>query len=387
MWLEPATGHLCPRHSCGAAGGLHWMCWSCCWRQGWCCATSGAGAQVRARFAQARKLLSCTRSQAAPQHADVGPMPAAAAASAAAVAATVTCASCGWHMPLPTVFAMPSHAPCCTPVAGVSEVGFRFLLRDTYHQLWLLLRQYISFTEKSSGERSGEGWRVGPAGRGWNGLTGVCASAFAAAQHQLACQVGHRRTQQLLAERLLRPVPWPGTLLSTPPPVLQGRSCPPPSASCCSWARRGSARSTLPAFRPWSRRSPRTWRSWACCCPSRQVRRPWLASETGHGQPGAACGMCALPFIHTMPSSAQRPSAAAAAPGGSLWLHPTRLASLLAAKPSGGRSSGEGFIIVETNYRWVRGRWCAYATCCLAPGSLPVENPGPHAAPMQHQRC
>lgn len=33
--------------------------------------------------------------------------------------------------------------------AGVSEAGFRFLLLDTYNQLWLLLRQYITSMERS----------------------------------------------------------------------------------------------------------------------------------------------------------------------------------------------------------------------------------------------
>ena len=31
----------------------------------------------------------------------------------------------------------------------MSEGGFRFLLMDTYNQLWLLLRQYIASLERS----------------------------------------------------------------------------------------------------------------------------------------------------------------------------------------------------------------------------------------------
>ncbi|GAB4822210.1 hypothetical protein N2152v2_009256, partial [Parachlorella kessleri] len=37
--------------------------------------------------------------------------------------------------------------------------------------------------------------------------------------------------------------------------------------------------------------------------------------------------------------------------GGSLWLQPTKLASLLAAKSGAGASAADGFVIVETNYR------------------------------------
>ncbi len=39
------------------------------------------------------------------------------------------------------------------------------------------------------------------------------------------------------------------------------------------------------------------------------------------------------------------------AAGGSLWLQPTKLASLLAAKSGAGASAADGFVIVETNYR------------------------------------
>lgn len=33
----------------------------------------------------------------------------------------------------------------------VTEAGFRFLLLDTYTQLWALLREYISMAERDSG--------------------------------------------------------------------------------------------------------------------------------------------------------------------------------------------------------------------------------------------
>lgn len=34
---------------------------------------------------------------------------------------------------------------------GLTDPGFHFLLRDTYNQLWLLIRQYITSAEKRSG--------------------------------------------------------------------------------------------------------------------------------------------------------------------------------------------------------------------------------------------
>ena len=34
---------------------------------------------------------------------------------------------------------------------AISESGFQFLLLDTYHQLWLLLREYIAGAERRNG--------------------------------------------------------------------------------------------------------------------------------------------------------------------------------------------------------------------------------------------
>ncbi len=45
---------------------------------------------------------------------------------------------------------LSSPPPCLPP--GLSEAGFQFLLSDTYHQLWLLLRQYLDSMEASSSE-------------------------------------------------------------------------------------------------------------------------------------------------------------------------------------------------------------------------------------------
>jgi hypothetical protein len=35
---------------------------------------------------------------------------------------------------------------------SVTQAGFQFLLSDTYHQMWRLLREYISTAERASGE-------------------------------------------------------------------------------------------------------------------------------------------------------------------------------------------------------------------------------------------
>ena len=46
-------------------------------------------------------------------------------------------------------------AYCCPPQGrGVAERGYKFLLLDTYAQLWILLRAYITDAERRSGVRT-----------------------------------------------------------------------------------------------------------------------------------------------------------------------------------------------------------------------------------------
>jgi hypothetical protein len=53
----------------------------------------------------------------------------------------------------------------CAEERAITEAGFRFLLLDTYSQLWAILREYIAGAEQRSGARCRAYLLVHPYGR------------------------------------------------------------------------------------------------------------------------------------------------------------------------------------------------------------------------------
>lgn len=49
------------------------------------------------------------------------------------------------------------HPSCLSVGTGITEAGFKYLLLDTFQQLWTLLRQYAAQVEGTGGEGEGGG--------------------------------------------------------------------------------------------------------------------------------------------------------------------------------------------------------------------------------------